>query len=66
MNKEKEQNMGEAKRRGPYEVRKSCPKGRRDKAKNEPLDVAGTSVIARQMTRRFGMGRQLSHAKHMR
>ena len=60
--------MGEAKRRGTFAARKANPKG--DKWRKETgaeLDVAETSVITRQMTRRFGFGhkRQLSHVKHV-
>jgi hypothetical protein len=47
--------MGEAKRRGTFAARKASPKG--DKWRKDTgaeVDVAETSVITRQMTRRFG------------
>lgn len=47
--------MGEAKRRGTYKERKAAPKGNEwRKDTGAELDVAETSVITRQMTRRFG------------
>jgi len=47
--------MGEAKRRGTFAARKAGPKGDRwRKDTGSEVDVAETSVITRQMTRRFG------------
>lgn len=53
--KHKEAIMGEAKRRGTFAARKASPKG--DKWRKDTgaeVDVAETSIITRQMTRRFG------------
>lgn len=44
--------MGEAKRRGTYAERRANPKGK--KSFKVSLDVADTSIITRQMRRRFG------------
>lgn len=58
--------MGEAKRRGTFAARKASPKG--DKWREDDgkvVDVAETSVIGRQMRRRFGFRqKQLSHVEH--
>lgn len=47
--------MGEAKRRGTFQQRRAHPQGNVYREVSEKaVDVAETSVITRQMTRRFG------------